>query len=445
MQRLLIGVSVVAVWLAGAICNSAFAEKPNIIVIMVDDFGFECVTANGGESYQTPHIDQLASTGMRFEHCHVQPLCTPTRVQLMTGIYNVRNYIEFGLLDPKATTFGHLLKKQGYATAIAGKWQLGLQADLPQHFGFDESCLWQLTRRPPRYANPGLEYNGVEKDFAKGEYGPALVNDFALSFIERHRSEPFFLYYPMILTHDPFQPTPDSPDWDPATTGEKAKRSVKNFAWMTQYMDKMVGRVVAKLEEFKLRENTLILFLGDNGTQVTVTSQFRGQPYQGGKGQGNAQGTHVPLIVNWPGHVPAGQENFDLIGSVDFLPTICEAAGVTVPAELAIDGISFLPQCLGKPSTPRQIHYCWYARDGGAEAKVEFAMTREMKLHRDGRLFDLTSDPLESQPLSSDQLTSAQREARIQLAAELERFREARPAHLAKRNRSEKSAKKKRQ
>ena len=168
--------------LSAAVLASAAARKPNVVLILADDFGYECVTANGGESYRTPHLDRLAATGMRFERCFVQPLCTPTRVQLMTGIYNVRNYIEFGLLDPKATTFGHLLKRAGYATGICGKWQLGKDPGLPQHFGFDESYLWQHTRRPPRYANPGLEHNGRELDFNGGVYGPKLISDFALDF-----------------------------------------------------------------------------------------------------------------------------------------------------------------------------------------------------------------------------------------------------------------------
>ncbi len=102
---------------------------------------------------------------------------------------NARNYIEFGAMDPKATTFGNLLKNAGYATAIAGKWQLGRDKDLPQRFGFDESCLWQHMRRPPRYANPGLEYNGDERDFRNGEYGPDLVNEFALDFIDKEQIE----------------------------------------------------------------------------------------------------------------------------------------------------------------------------------------------------------------------------------------------------------------
>ena len=140
----------------GEIACAAAERRPNLVLIMADDFGYECVTANGGESYRTPHLDRLAAGGMRFERCFVQPLCTPTRVQLMTGLYNVRNYLEFGLLDPQAVTFGHLLRAAGYATGIAGKWQLGQAPDLPRRFGFDEAYLWQHTRRPPRYANPGL-------------------------------------------------------------------------------------------------------------------------------------------------------------------------------------------------------------------------------------------------------------------------------------------------
>ena len=117
-------------------------KQPNLILIMADDMGYECVRSNGGTSYNTPHLDELALTGARFEHCYSQPLCTPSRVKIMTGMSNFRNYVRFGVLDRKQTTFAHLLKKAGYATCIVGKWQLGQEVDSPQHFGFDQSCLW---------------------------------------------------------------------------------------------------------------------------------------------------------------------------------------------------------------------------------------------------------------------------------------------------------------
>jgi arylsulfatase A len=420
-----------ALALGAAVLASAAERKPNVVLIMADDFGYECVTANGGESYRTPHLDRLAATGMRFERCFVQPLCTPTRVQLMTGIYNVRNYIEFGLLDPKATTFGHLLKRAGYATGICGKWQLGKDPGLPQHFGFDESYLWQHTRRPPRYANPGLEHNGRELDFNGGEYGPKLISDFALDFVTRHRAEPFFLYYPMILTHDPFQATPDSKAWDPKLKSEQEQRDVKHFAAMTEYMDKMVGRLVAKLEELGLRENTLILFTGDNGTGVQVTTRFKGADYKGGKGTRTARGNHTPLIANWPGRIPAGRVNDDLVCSVDFLPTLCEAVGTEVPAALAIDGRSFLPQLLGRPGQPRDSYYMWYARNGGRNATFEFAQGRTLKLYRDGSVYDLAADPFEEKPLRTANLPAERSAEARRLQAVLDQYAKARPEHLA--------------
>ncbi len=416
-------------WLAVA-AGGAAERKPNVVLIMADDFGYECVTANGGESYRTPNLDRLAATGMRFEHCYVQPLCTPTRVQLMTGIYNVRNYVDFGTLDRKATTFGHLLQRAGYRTGVCGKWQLGQEKDSPQHFGFHEALLWQQTRRPPRYANPGLERDGQEIDYTKGEYGPTLINDFALDFVTRHKDRPFFLYYPMILTHDPFQPTPDSPNWDPKAVGEQVNRDVKHFADMTAYMDKMVGRLVAKLDELGLRENTLILFTGDNGTGVSVRSRFKGREYPGGKGTSTARGNHVPLIANWKGMVPAGRVNADLIGSVDFVPTLCELVGVPVPESAAADGRSFLPQLRGQRGVPREWLYTWYARNGGAKPQWEFAMSTRHKLYRDGRFFDLTADPFEEKPLAAEAIRGDAAAARTKLQGALDVYATARPAHL---------------
>ena len=406
------------------------AERPNVILIMVDDFGYECVTANGGQSYQTPNIDKLAATGMRFTNCHVQPLCTPTRVQLMTGRYNIRNYVHFGTLPRSEITFGQLFRDAGYATAICGKWQLGQERDAPQHFGFDEALLWQHTRRPPRYANPGLELNSIERDYSNGEYGPELINDFAIDFITKNKSKSFFLYYPMILTHNPFQPTPESPNWDPSIKSEKKQLAVKHFADMTAYTDKMVGRLDAKLNELGIRDNTLLIFLGDNGTNRSVTSRFQGRSYKGGKGSTTASGTHVPLIVSWPAVIQAGgRVCTDLVSSTDFFPTICSAAGIDIPAN--VDGVSFLPQLHGQTGSPRQWLYSWYSPRQRLDLSVkECAFDERFKLYRSGQFYDLKADRDETQDLASTSLAGNAATAKAKLQQVLDQFQDARPNEL---------------
>jgi len=401
------------------------ADRPNIVLILADDLGYETIGANGGTSYRTPELDALAAGGVRFEHCYAQPLCTPTRVQLMTGAYNVRNYVAFGRMDPSLVTFGNLFRRAGYATGIAGKWQLGAERDLPAKFGFDESCLWQHTRRPPRYANPGLEVGGVEKDFTGGEYGPDLVNAWALDFIERHRDGPFFLYYPMLLTHAPYQPTPDSRAWDPKARGEEVNRSPKHFADMVAYMDKLIGRLVARLDSLGVRRKTLLLFLGDNGTGAGTRSLMGERTVVGGKGKTTDAGMHVPLIASWPGTIAAGKVCADLVDTTDFLPTLCEAAGVAAPAELKVDGRSFLPQLRGEKGTPREWIYSWYSPRG--EPPIEFAFTRRFKLYRGGRLFDLQADPDEKRPLTAAEATGEAAGAARLLQSALDRFADARP------------------
>jgi len=398
-------VSLLAACLAAPAVGADSPPRPNVVLIMCDDVGYECVAANGGESYATPRLDALAASGMRFTRCHVQPLCTPTRVELMTGRSNARNYVDFRVLPPGETTFGNLFAAAGYATGICGKWQLGREPDLPRRAGFAEAFLWQHTRLPPRYANPGLEIDGVERDFSGGAYGPTLVNDFALEFVTRHRDEPFLLYYPMILAHDPFQPTPDSPDWDPQAEGEQVNRHVRHFGEMMAYLDRMVGRLVDRLDQLGIRDNTLLVFLGDNGTQINVTSRLAGRDYPGGKGLTNRRGTHVPLIVSWPAVVPAGSVCDDLVAAVDFLPTICEAAGIpTAVGEPAVlDGHSFLPQLRGEAGVPRPWIYSWYwPQPAKTPAPVEFAFDSDFKLYGDGRLYDIRADPDETSPLPDD-------------------------------------------
>lgn len=199
---------------------------------------------------------------------------------------------------------------------------------------------------------------------------------------------------------------------------------------MVAYMDKLIGRLVAKLDEHGLRENTLIVFLGDNGTGREVTTQFQGKAYPGGKGLTNRRGTHVPLIANWPEQVPSGRVNRDLVDSTDFLPTLCELAGVEVPPSLPIDGQSFAPQLRGEKGTPREWLYAWYARNGGAKATQEWAMTTELKVYRDGNAFDLRSDPDENHPVEVASLSGEDAATAKKLQAVMDKYADARPAHL---------------
>lgn len=419
------GLAVLAVM--GWLTTAAFAADPppNIILILADDFGYECVGANGGTSYRTPNLDQLAATGVRFEHCYVQPLCTPTRVQLMTGVYNVRNYTTFGEMDPRSKTFANGLQAAGYATCIAGKWQLGRDPALPKAFGFDEACLWQHLRRPPRYANPGLEINGVTNDYTQGEYGPDLVNDYALDFMTRHQEKPFFLYYPMMLTHAPYQPTPDSADWDPKVQGEKVNQDKQHFADMTAYMDKLIGKVVARVEALGLRKRTLILFVGDNGTGRGTISQMGSRTVVGAKGTTTAAGMRVPFIANWPGRISAGKVVGDLVDSTDFFPTICDAASLPIPAGL--DGRSFFPQLSGQPGQPRDWAYCWYSPRG--EPPEEFAFNQHYKLNRDGTLLRFGYDT-GKESIDRARLDAAASGGVKRLQAGLDKYKDARPTEL---------------
>ncbi len=409
--------------------------RPNIVLIMADDMGYECVTANGGQSYDTPNLDRLAASGVRFEHCYSQPLCTPSRVQIMTGRYNSRNYIRFGILDPRAVTFGNILRDAGYATCVVGKWQLEGGFDGPRRFGFDEYCLWQLTRRPNRYANPGLEINGKEVDFKKGQYGPDIVSDYACDFIERHArgEKPFFLYYPMILPHWPFEPTPLSADWDPTFRRHDSKeksyhmRDRKYFIEMVHYADRIVGKIVSRLDRLGIRRNTLVLFTGDNGTYAGLKSRFRGREWIGGKGHMMDNGTRVPLIASQPGAIPAGRVCRELVDFTDFLPTLAEAAGAKIPGRLGVTGISFLPWLQGRAGTPRQFVYCWYFRDGRPVAggkghrAGESARTRRYKLYRTGEFYDVRHDFYETSPLKNEQLSGEQRAVKDQLRRFIER------------------------
>ena len=322
--------------------------QPNIIVILADDLGVETLGVYGGTSYETPELDRIAAEGVRFENGHSQPLCTPTRVKLMTGLHNYRNYREFMYLDPADVTFAHVLAQAGYRTVISGKWQLTNnlyvvhEGASPQQAGFDEHRLWQLRRegRGSRYWGPTLVTNDRKETWDEDVFGPDLTNDFVLEAIDEHAAadpatrKALFIYYPMALPHDPFVTTPRHPD---------AASNQERFAAMVAYMDHLVGRVRAKLVEHELERDTLLLFIGDNGTSTRITSVRDGREIPGGKGRSLQTGSHVPFLAWWPGTIPAGHVNETLVDVGDVFPTLVEAAGAGLPPGLDLDGESLLP------------------------------------------------------------------------------------------------------
>ena len=394
--------------------------KPNIILIMADDLGMETINTYGGESYQTPNLDKLAADGMKFSNCYSTPLCTPSRVQLMTGKYNFRNYIGFGLLDSKERTFGHAMQEAGYKTSITGKWQLygnkkqqelagGKTGSLPVQAGFDTYRLWQIQDRGYRFKNPTLETFKDGLETYNEEYGPDKFVEFIESFMTENKDEPFFVYYPMCLVHDPFLPTPDSPDfeqYDPETH----TNDTTYFKDMMTYMDKQVGRIVKKTDELGIRENTLILFIGDNGTDRDVISKWKGKMIKGEKGYTVEAGTHVPFIANWKGTIAPNQVNENLIDFTDFFPSILDAAHASPAQNQVLDGTSFYSQLLGKEAQARDWVFCSYAPKWGKFTPKTYVQNTEWKLYRSGEFYHFKTDPMELSSITDSELTKDQLE-----------------------------------
>ena len=397
-------------------------EKPNVILIMADDIGWEAIGCYGSDDYETPNIDSLASSGLRFANCFSTPLCTPSRVKLMTGQYNFRNYTHFGYLNPNQKTIGHLMSSAGYHTAVVGKWQLnGIYNRLPGHddhsrpqqAGFDESYLWQVTTGVgskngggDRYWSPPLERNGDFESVASnsGKYGPDLFCDFICEFMQRNQDRPYFVYYPMVLVHSPFVATPDTIGGDVRTqAANKAPRDKtlrkQNFGAMIEYMDRIVGKIVAKARELEQLQHTIILFTADNGTNVGITSQWKGQAIRGGKGKMTDMGTHVPFVASWHGTLPGGVVLDDLIDFTDFYATLAEAAGATLGEDDPIDGRSFFPQLKGDKGSPREWVLCHY-QPYWNKLPGQFARTEDFKLYRDGRFYQPQNDLRESRDLA---------------------------------------------
>ena len=374
--------------------NSFAAERPNIIVVMADDVGFDAIGSYGGQSYPTPHIDALAKSGLKGMHCYSMPVCHPTRITFMTGQYprHVQN--------PKWGSFPQALEKQtiastmqqaGYRTVVTGKWQLTLLKDdlqQPHRMGFDEYCVFGW-HEGPRYHQPMVYENGELNVAAKEKFGPDVYREYLEQFMIADRDKPFFAFYSMALCHDVTddlrEPVPYSPSGEYLTYKEMALE-----------MDRQIGLLVEFLDAHDMREDTVIIFTTDNGTAAKSCSHFENGKYvkppvfhmfngkriQGGKGKLDDTGTRVPFIVSWPGVVKPGSQTDALIDMSDFYATCAELAGIDLPAGL--DSLSFVPAFTGEP-----VSRSWAYSERGGRFWVR---DQHFKMYNNGQFVEVSQD-----------------------------------------------------
>ena len=392
--------------------------RPNIVFILSDDYGLDGVGCYGSDRHKdrTPNLDALARGGIRFELCYSTPLCGPTRCQIMTGRYPFRTG---GLTNQTAVRpvpqdeypLARVLKEAGYDTCHIGKWrQMGAT---PGDWGFDEYITDPTAGG--WYWQKSYTKNGQLVETDKEIYYPDVAHDFAVDFLRRHAptssspAKPFFLYYSSHLVHGPILRTPDS------KPEEKDKETLYNDN--VAYLDKQVGALVAELDRLGLRESTLIVFSGDNGT-AGQSGTIGGRQINGHKGTMMEGGARVPLIANWKGVAPTGRVLKDLVDFSDILPTFAEVAGAKMPASVTYDGRSFTPQLHGEKGNPRewifvQLGRNWYVRDDG------------WKLNQAGELCDMTDAPFVEKLVPADSDDKAAVAARKRLQAVLDKLNPA--------------------
>lgn len=336
------------------------AEQPNIIVIFMDDMGYADVSCFGAQGYTTPNIDRLAQEGRKFTNFHVpQPVCSASRAGLLTGCYPNRIGIH-GALSPKAThglnademTLAELVKQKGYTTAAVGKWHLGhLPPFLPTKHGFDEyyglpysNDMWPFhpEAKPGAYPKlPMIENDRVVDEDVTPEDQTCLTTDYttkAVSFIERNKNKPFFLYLAHSMVHVPLY----------VSERYNGKSGQGLFADVMQEVDWSVGEVMAALEKNDLKDNTWIIFTSDNGPWLSYGDHAGSAGLlREGKGTIWEGGTRVTGIMRWPAMIPAGTTTNAMMMTIDLLPTVASVIGAELPSH-PIDGKNVWPLIAGE-------------------------------------------------------------------------------------------------
>ena len=383
---------------------------PNIVVILADDQGWGDLSLNGNSNLNTPNIDSLATSGAQFEHFFVSPVCSPTRAEFLTGRYHPRGGVR-GVttgaerLNLDETTIADTFQAAGYTTGAFGKWHNGSQYPYhPNGRGFD-TYYGFTSGHWGNYFNPILEQNG---HLMRGTgFIADDLTDHAMAFIETHRKEPFFCYIPFNTPHSPMQ-VPDR-FYDRFKGAELKQRNrdpkredpefTRAALAMCENIDWNVGRILHQLEVLGLTENTIVVYFSDNGPN---SWRWNGG-MKGRKGSTDEGGVRSPLLVRWPGNIPAGIRISQIAGAIDLLPTLADLAGVRNTGTKPLDGITLKPLLTGSTADwpDRMIFSHWSGRVS--------VRTQQHRLDSSGLLFDMVNDPGQTSDVSEAMPAEAER------------------------------------
>ncbi len=399
-NKLLIPLVVIGAFSSG--CSKPDKDRPpNVILILTDDQGWGDLSITGNSNIQTPNIDRLAETGVIFEHFFVSPVCSPTRAELLTGRYHPRGGVYSTSsggerLDLDETTIGEFFQKAGYITAAYGKWHNGMQPPYhPNARGFDDFYGF-CSGHWGDYFSPMLEHNG---NIVQGD--GFLIDDFTnrgMDFITRNKNHPFFLYLPYNTPHSPMQ-VPDKwwnkykdkelemlhrePEKEDTLFTRAALAMCENIDWN-------VGQIMQKIEELSLTENTIFIFLSDNGPN---SWRWNGG-MKGRKGSTDEGGVRTPMFINWKNVLPAGKKVTEIAGAIDLLPTLADLAGIELQTQKPLDGISLKPllKMHNQEWDERFLFNYW-----GGRTSVR---SQKFRLDHEGQLYDMESDPGQTSPVN---------------------------------------------